>query len=373
VDFSTSQLGALDAIATWLKGSKQVFRLFGYAGTGKTSLAKYLHADYYAAYTGKAAHVMNSKGCYNATTIHRLIYVSKQKSVERLNELIKKLDANPNNEAIKKQIIEERRNLNRPFFTLNLDSPLRFAKLLVIDECSMVDEQMGKDVLSFGCKVLVLGDPFQLPPVRGGGFFTETEPDVLLTEPHRFAKDQPIYRIATNIREGLPIKNDPQVVRRMTPELACSVDQIIVGKNVTRQATNKRMRELLGFSNVLPVVGDKLVCTRNNHDLGIYNGAMYNVTAVDTTFGLCMEIQDPNNGTKYDVCAHAEYFEGKEPHDIMSADCFEFGYGITCHKAQGSQWDKVAVVDESHVFKNVSARWLYTAATRAAKELTIAG
>ena len=66
----------------------------------------------------------------------------------------------------------------------------------------MVDEELGRDLLSFGRKVLVLGDPAQLPPVKGGGFFTEAEPDVMLTEVHRQAADNPIIRLSMAIREG---------------------------------------------------------------------------------------------------------------------------------------------------------------------------
>ena len=60
----------------------------------------------------------------------------------------------------------------------------------------MVDEDLGQDLLSFGTPVLVLGDPAQLPPVKGGGFFTEAEPDIMLTEVHRQAADNPIVRMS---------------------------------------------------------------------------------------------------------------------------------------------------------------------------------
>ena len=95
----------------------------------------------------------------------------------------------------------ERKRLAQPAFTLNQFSPVKDAGLVVIDECSMVDDRMGQDLLSFGTKVLVLGDPAQLPPVRGSGFFTDTEtPDVMLTEIHRQAKDNPIIAMATKVR-----------------------------------------------------------------------------------------------------------------------------------------------------------------------------
>jgi exodeoxyribonuclease-5 len=66
----------------------------------------------------------------------------------------------------------------------------------------MVDEALGRDLMSFGTPILVLGDPGQLPPISGGGFFTEHEPDFLLTEIHRQARDNPIIRLAMHVREG---------------------------------------------------------------------------------------------------------------------------------------------------------------------------
>ena len=70
----------------------------------------------------------------------------------------------------------------------------------MIDECSMVDEELGRDLLSFGKPILVLGDPAQLPPVKGGGFFTETAPDVMLTEIHRQAEGSAIIRASRAAR-----------------------------------------------------------------------------------------------------------------------------------------------------------------------------
>ena len=72
----------------------------------------------------------------------------------------------------------------------------------MIDECSMVDAELGRDLMSFDVPVLVLGDPAQLPPIQGGGFFTEAEPDAMLTEVHRQAQDDPIVRLSMEVREG---------------------------------------------------------------------------------------------------------------------------------------------------------------------------
>ena len=151
--FTPQQDEALKAVAGWLKTKPgrrdvpQIFRLFGYAGTGKTTLARHVAQGVdgkvlYAAFTGKAAQVMRNKGCAGASTIHSLIYKALESEEEQ------------------------------PSFELWADAPAAKAKLIIIDECSMVDADLGRDLMSFGVPLLVLGDPAQLPPVSGGGFFT---------------------------------------------------------------------------------------------------------------------------------------------------------------------------------------------------------
>jgi exodeoxyribonuclease-5 len=152
--WTNQQAGALKAVSQWLNGSlqtdhPQIFRLFGFAGTGKTTLTKHLAQDagnvMFAAYTGKAAHVLNSKGC-PASTIHSLIYNPKSKSEARLKDLqIQLADArkeeppNPSLEQeLEHQIALETDQLNRPSFSLNLDTDLNRADLLVIDEWDSV-------------------------------------------------------------------------------------------------------------------------------------------------------------------------------------------------------------------------------------------
>ena len=181
-DWSPEQARALDDASRWMKKrgrSDQVFRLFGYAGTGKTTLARHLAEGVdgnvvFAAFTGKAALVMQSRGCENARTIHSLIYRPKEIESEE------------------------------PSFVLNGDSEAANARLIVIDECSMVDEELGRDLLSFGRPVLVLGDPAQLPPVKGGGYFTEAEPDVMLSQVHRQAAGDPIVRLMSAATMKMP-------------------------------------------------------------------------------------------------------------------------------------------------------------------------
>lgn len=376
--------------------SSQVFRLFGYAGTGKTTLAQHFAEDVggnvlFAAYTGKAALVMRQRGCREATTIHKLIYQPKDKSKQHLVELEEKLrilqeklkmgeDVLEEIVSVEDAITREKKNLKRPAFSLNVESDVRFASLVIIDECSMVDQQMGEDLLSFGTKVLVLGDPAQLPPINGTGFFASS-PDVMLTEIHRQARDNPIIRMATDVRTGhrlLPGQYGESTVMKRSdprygPELIMGSDQVIVGKNATRRSFNARFREIKGFAGSIPVPGDKLVCLRNNHDIGILNGAIWSVEEVLGDAGDTVGLLITDGTDKVSVVAHSQPFSGDEVPlwTRRDAEEFDYGYALTCHKAQGSQWGSVVIIDESGCFRENGTKWLYTAVTRAAERVSI--
>jgi exodeoxyribonuclease-5 len=371
--FSPQQDEALQAVAKWLAGGrKQVFRLFGYAGTGKTTLARYFaeHVDgdvQFAAFTGKAAQVLRSKGASNARTIHSLIY--RPKGEEAIED-----------ETTGKTMIS-------PTFSLNRQSPIAKAKLIIIDECSMVDEQLGRDLMSFGTPILVLGDPGQLPPISGGGFFTDHEPDFLLTEIHRQARDNPIIRLALDVREGREIDygdhGDARVISRnqVNSDLVTSADQVLVGTNRTRRRYNQRLRELRGFDALYPQAGDKLVCLRNDPAKGLLNGSLWKVMtssreSVKPGINLLVtpEEDDPDRGVAKIKLLKAAFDEpdAEIPWQTKKRyDDFDYGYALTVHKAQGSQWNEVVLFDESFAFRDTRSRWLYTAITRAAERLTI--
>ena len=182
---SREQEAALRAIGSWLRDPvRQVFYLAGYAGTGKTTLAQEVATrvrglTLFAAYTGKAASVLRTKGCPEASMLHSLIYACRE-------------------------VIDYRTGRKRLVFEKRPDSPLVDASLLIIDECSVLNAQLGRDVESFRRKILVLGDPEQLPPVEGAGYFTARRPDHMLTEIHRQAADSPIIHYATLVRQGEP-------------------------------------------------------------------------------------------------------------------------------------------------------------------------
>jgi exodeoxyribonuclease-5 len=361
-DWTPEQDQALAAVARWLAatGGPQVFRLFGFAGTGKSTLARHLaeHVDgdvAFAAFTGKAALVMRSKGCRDARTLHSLIYRATDTETEE------------------------------PSFVLNDESDAAHAKLIIVDECSMVDEELGRDLLSFGKKVLVLGDPAQLPPVKGGGFFTEAEPDVMLTQVHRQAADNPIIRLSMMVREGQPLSRgvygDTRIISRaeLDPAFVTGADQVLVGMNKTRRAYNGRLRQLRGFTGAMPQSGEKLVCLRNNRKKGLLNGALFTVKSAGAVrrgkVRLLVTPEEGEAGKLQRVAVIPQFFDGGEgeiPYALRKdSDEFDFGYALTVHKAQGSQWDHVTLFDESFAFREHRARWLYTGVTRAAKQLTL--
>ncbi len=360
-DWTREQAEAIDRVGRWLNdGGAPVFRLFGYAGVGKTTLARHVAeaADgetAFAAFTGKAAMVMRAHGCAGATTIHALIY--------RANEGVD----------------------GAPTFTLNEDGPASRASLIVIDECSMVDAELARDLLSFGKPILVLGDPFQLPPVKGGGYFTDAAPDVMLTEIHRQAEDNPIIRLSQIVRSGGDLADgsygESRVIRRaaIDAKQVLAADQVLVGVNRTRRAYNQRIRDLGGFAEALPVAGDRLVCLRNDRTKGLINGGLWRVEAlggvVKDFVRMTVRSEDDGAAKSVKVAVLKAFFEGTEG-DLAyplrrESDEFDYGYVLTVHKAQGSQWDDVLLFDESYAFREHRARWLYTGLTRAAKRLTI--
>src|SRR3984957_3466568 len=297
-EWSTEQAGAIDQVGRWLKqGEPQVFRVFGYAGVGKTTLARHIAEGArgetaFAAFTGKAALVLRSKGCAGATTIHALIYRASEGAE------------------------------GAPTFTLNADGPASKAGLIVIDECSIVDAELARDLLSFGKPILVLGDPFQLPPVKGGGFFTDGAPDVMLTHIHRQAQDDPIIPLSEIVRSGGDLREGVYGETRVIPRAAIDpaqvlgADQVLVGTTRPRRAYNQRMRDLKGFREPLPVAGDRLVCLRNDRTKGLINGGLWRVETLGGVkkdfVKMTLRSEDEGSRSTVKVAVLKAFFEGKE-------------------------------------------------------------
>lgn len=371
IALSPQQDTAIRHVSAWLKDKRgpQVFRLFGFAGTGKTFLARRLAEGtskgvVFCAFTGKAALVMRRKGCTDAATIHSSIYVP-----------------------------EEDDETDEPRFVLNPDSPVASADLVIVDEVSMVGEDLGRDLLSFGTKVLVLGDPAQLPPVSGEGYFTAHDPDFMLTEIHRQARDNPIIDLATRVREGRRIDlgsyGESKVVAsgRIDKAEFLAADQVLVGRNKTRESVNRWFRRQRGCDTELPVVGDRVVCLRNDKSKKILNGELFDAVEPPTGvkkkrkrlrdpdgIDLWVKSEDRPHGS-IDVRVRKEFFAGGAE-DLTWGQRrgyqeFTYGYALTVHKAQGSQWDSVLLKDESEAFRENRLNWLYTGLTRAAERVTV--
>jgi exodeoxyribonuclease-5 len=437
IQLSPQQSACKQSVVSWDRNpsKKQVFLLTGYAGSGKTTLIVDTTSELegltlYAAFTGKAALVMQSKGCVGASTIHKLIYIpsgSSAKSTvdgykqdieaiwrEMLGECETETDAAPTREELearhdvvilRKKISQLTSEASSPVFFLNPDSPILDAKRVVVDEVSMVDTALAKDLMSFGVPVLAQGDPGQLPPVAGEGFFMKGEPDFFLSEIHRQAAGSPILMLATRAREGRSLEagtyGESQVIdrRNLTPSLALEADQILCGRNKTRHINNARMRELKGHAGPLPCAGEKLVCLRNNHEKGLLNGSLWTVIRASkfSRSKIALTVVPEEGGTEITVLVHEQYFTGYGAteglqsaaewekwaenlveaeksigFDIREAECFTFGYVLTVHKAMGSQWSNVLVIDESRSFGVHAKNHLYTAVTRAAQKVTVA-
>lgn len=369
------QAKAIKQIVDWYgQKDRQEFYLAGYAGVGKSTIAALAIEEIKerravkkvrtGAYTGKAASVLRKKGNEDAQTIHSLIYVP------RIDKKTKELK-----------------------FTLSEESAAANADLIVLDECSMIDDRMADDLRSFGKKILVMGDPGQLPPVNGQGAFTRNEPDVFLHEIHRQAADSPILELATMARQGqrLPAgysKGSVEVLpltKETQERVYASGTQPICGLNRVRWVYTQRIRARQGYEGPKPLPGEKVICCKNNHKEGIFNGGMGRLVSISDAEArgrdaYCLTVEmDDRDGTCEDLVTDPYLFanhfsQGRSP-KIESGkpmlNEFDWGSIITCHKAQGSQWEHVTVVDDSLSFRENRDKWLYTAITRAETGLSL--
>lgn len=385
IEYTKQQRQAIDAIIEWFKQiyrnpqadqSEREFYLAGYAGVGKTTIAKTIIEELMgqfgltdvvtASYTGKAVDVLRNKGVYNPRTIHSMIYIP---------------------------IVDKTTGQTR--FELSYTAPASTADLIVLDECSMVDNKMAKDLRSFGKPMLIMGDPGQLPPISGTGFTLNREPDFFLTEIHRQVADSPILKLATMARNGdkiLPgVYGDTVLVTDKFDEdtlndyVVKKGTQPICGMNKTRFMINRTFRKRLGFENYpYPQAGEKLICCQNDSEKGLFNGIMgvaFNATNDDNPQHSKCPVYFKSNSKSLPILIEAMSWKAmfqrnyneytKEPEYKKGVQKFDFAYALTVHKAQGSEWDTVTVLDESHIFRENAHKHLYTAITRASKRLII--
>ena len=360
----------------------------GYAGTGKSTLVKFIISALglqpedvaYVTFTGKAASVLRQKGCPNAMTAHKLLYYSK-----RL----------PNG----KFVFSPRKVLEGNY------------SLIVVDEISMLPVDLWDLLLSHKKHIIALGDPFQIPPIdKKADNHVLEHPHIFLDEIMRQAQESEIIRLTMAIREFKAPEyqkgNEIQVLRpsEVVDGMYHWADQIICATNRKRHEINNYMRQAAG-RGAEPESGDKIICCRNCWDTLDLSGEN---ALVNGTIGTLGEFENSlqkypifgfpdvpvmysqlltSDGVFQDVVMDYHALKDGKPFltseqayqiyrrpDLKNLEPVEFNYGyaITGHRAQGSEWDKVLVFEEKFPFdKEEHARWLYTAATRASEKLVL--
>jgi exodeoxyribonuclease-5 len=386
IDLTDEQLDAVTDLMEWFENDhrKKVFTLAGYAGTGKSTVVNYamqaLDIDLddvaFVTFTGKAALVLNTKNI-PAQTIHSLIY-----------EPILATFTHP---------ITKLKGSKVAGFRLARSLPKDY-KLIVVDEVSMVSMKLLVDLMSFGVRLLVLGDPAQLPPVMGQDNRLLQTPDAFLKNVHRQAADNPVLWAAMQAREGRPIPygshGDNLLVVPMYQikvEWMAQYDQVICCRHKRRKQLNEDIRRYHGYSG-LPNLGEKLVCLKNDWETMAYgrmvtplvNGLMGYVAREidlkeDLNYGdrtIMLDItplHDPE-ARFYLLECNLDWFE---PHPMMEPSKdgkpqqFDYGYAITCHRSQGSEWDNVVFFNDGFGDVNQCKQLLYTGITRASKNLVL--
>lgn len=388
MDISADKKLALKTILNWYSKESQVkqfITLGGYAGTGKTTLIAVLRKILFkenpklkvafAAFTGKAARVLS-----NYLKDSDVLY--KKDSIGTIHSLIYSVIENDHHEIVGWKRKEDLK-----------------ADLIIIDEASMVDQKIWLDLLSYNVPILAVGDHGQLPPVSGQ-FNLMENPEIKLEEIHRQVADNPIIKLSIAARKYGKIKvgNYGKGVRKLDrndPESQEIIENylqnynhdtlILCGYNNTRVKLNNYLRTLLGFESPLPQAGDRVICLRNKHQKGIFNGMMgtlERVTSKDENFyEVKIAFDDEEQifeglAVKKQFGSNAALNFGREFRALtLKGELFDFAYAITVHKAQGSQASRVILFEER--FKQMSdtdwKRWLYTAVTRAEDELIILG
>jgi exodeoxyribonuclease-5 len=359
---------ALRRINRWLRGGEGVFTLGGVAGAGKTTLARRVAEEVrgrvvVVAPTNKAASVLRDKGLPQAQTLHSLLY----RPVDNRD-----CDCRAAGAAHQRWCLAK-----KPRFVLNAELELRGAGLLIVDEASMVKAEDATNLLSFGVPTLVLGDPFQLPPVSSMPYWTEW--DYFLDEVHRQARNSPVLRLATAVREGRslrPGRYGGSVVTAKPLEFDTDDwDQMVVGYNKTRCAFNARYRAIVGFTGELPQPGERVIVRSNDRLLGLINGDLWTVGAARTHSSQSVELSLLGGPAVrawrygFDGIAGWERLNGMAWAEQRKYATVHYGYAITCHSAQGSEWPRVIVRNEPP--RADPQRWLYTAITRARNRVLI--
>ena len=352
-DLTAEQRVAFDKAIAFLK-AKRVERPFfvidGVAGVGKSvllaALAHAVPGAALAAPTGKAASVLSRKCGLTVSTVHSLIYLFRGEYIGDDGE-------------------------RRLSFAQKIQNGAWNRRAALIDEASMVDGFLASDLLATGCRVIATGDPGQLPPVRGTRFFDRS--DAVLRTVHRQALESPILRQAHAVRAGRHYAADGDAFRvqqHVNREEILAADVILCWRNATRHALNALVRAHKGLDGP-PIAGERVVCLRNDHKLGILNGACYDLIEDYDTLRRAAKLRNERGDIVFvEDCRFETLDQPGDPADARDEHPFGFGYALTCHKAQGSEWSSIILVDE-YDRQEWRGEWVYTAITRASERMLV--
>ena len=326
------------------------------------------------AFTGKAASVLGSKlknhgvmiygGRDFVGTIHSLIY----RPIEENDELT---------------------------WELKKDSEVNF-DLIIVDEASMINEELFRDLSSFRIPILAVGDHGQLPPISGQLNLVE-KPDFKLEKIHRQAEGNPIIHVSRLAREEgfVPYQKFSDKVMKLRfnkdkiREFVSGANEdftdtaILCGFNRTRVNFNDSIRKVIHKDRKTdgPIPGDRVICLKNNRrakNCAIFNGMQGTVKKVyDFLHRHRMTITMDGEENNYVGSVAISTFGNEKPdfneNKFNKTDQFDFGYALTVHKAQGSSWKRVLVIEQPCMaWSGLNwNKWLYTAVTRAEQELII--
>jgi ATP-dependent exoDNAse (exonuclease V) alpha subunit len=275
----------------------------------------------------------------------------------------------------------------------------------------MVNREVYEDLLHHlpqRVRILFIGDHGQLEAVEDnpsitkhlGKFELMQYPDFTLTEIQRQAKDSAILKLAYEARRGYDISfgdhgpgvrkisindaldfdaNDPNLVGITYFSHADKENPHHRGR-ISVSELNKIWRQNLGIEGSSPIIGERLVCRDYIRTMGIPKGTMGiidDIKRIDNeSYYVSMTLEDER---EYEGNISSEQFGlNKAIWGRTHLHKWDFGYGLTCHTAQGSEFDSVVIFEPSKGFANwlgrkSYSRWLYTAITRAKRNLLLVG
>lgn len=373
-DLKPDQVIALEKMARC-----KISCLIGAPGVGKTYTVKkligmYSHARIsIAAPTGKAAKRVTELTGHDASTIHRL------------------LEAAMGEDGF--------------YFQRDEDFPLE-ADVVILDECSMIDQPLFASFLRAlpdECRLIMVGDVNQLPPVGPGNVFRDIlnsgvvpvaelteikrqEPGLIVTNCHAIKDGQKFKRpehgdtsqdillcsamSLPDIKDAVVRCMDYLIGRGFNPIKEVQVlspfrdsDGICVSCKPLNDALQEKLnpRSLREEKKLKFRMGDKVIQTRNDYDNNVMNGEIGQVVSVDSETlirTITVRFQDPERDIQF------EYRENK----------LALAYAITTHKFQGSEQRVVVFPVHPSLYPNfVQRNWLYTTISRAQELCVIIG